>query len=155
IGKREEIVIIASGKVAMGFNMVEKIALGADMCNAARPFMFSVGCIQALRCHTNTCPTGVTTQDPARTKSLDVASKALRGRNFHDATIKSFLDITGSIGLSSPDDLAYRHVYHRRDYGPARDYGQIQPQVQSGDFLDDRLPAAYIEHWEHASAHHF
>src|SRR5699024_5339795 len=105
IGKRDEIVVIASGKVAMGFNMVEKIALGADMCNAARPFMFAVGCIQAQRCHTNSCPTGVTTQNPARTKSLVVGTKALRVRNFHDATIKAFLDMTGTLGIDNPDDL--------------------------------------------------
>ena len=113
IGKREEIVVIASGKVAMGFDMVTKVALGADMCNAARPFMFAVGCIQAQRCHTNTCPTGVTTQDPARTKSLDVPSKAVRVRNFHHATIKSFLDITGTLGLDSPDLLGPEHIFHR------------------------------------------
>ncbi|MFE8071762.1 FMN-binding glutamate synthase family protein [Marinobacteraceae bacterium S3BR75-40.1] len=155
IGKRDEIVVIASGKVALGFDMVTKLALGADMCNAARPFMFSVGCIQARRCHTNTCPTGVATQDPARAKSLDVPSKAARVRNYHHATIKSFLDITGALGLASPDLLRPGHIYHRPEYGPACTYREMHPKVESGDFLSDRVPDSYREDWEAASAKQF
>jgi len=93
---RDKIRIIASGKVTTGFDMVTKIALGADLCNAARPFMFSVGCIQALRCNENTCPTGVTTQDPSRIKAIDVEEKSPRVANYHRNTIKSFLDLTGA-----------------------------------------------------------
>ncbi|HEA53372.1 FMN-binding glutamate synthase family protein [Marinobacter antarcticus] len=155
IGKRDEIVLIASGKVVLGFDMVEKIALGADMCNAARPFMFAVGCIQAMRCHTNTCPTGVATQDPERAKSLDVPSKAVRVRNFHDATVKSFLDITGAMGLDSPDKLTMQHIFHRHEHGPARTYGMIHPQVESGDFLKNVIPQEYDADWNYASAEKF
>lgn len=155
IGKRDEIVVIASGKVAMGFDMVEKIALGADMCNAARPFMFSVGCIQALRCHTNTCPTGVTTQNPARTRSLDVAVKALRVRNYHDATLKSFLDIIGAMGIDSPDRLKPEHIYHRPEHGPAETYRAIHPAVAGGDFLADQIPESYAADWSRANAQSF
>jgi glutamate synthase domain-containing protein 2 len=155
IGKREEIVVIASGKVAMGFDMVTKLALGADMCNAARPFMFAVGCIQAQRCHTNTCPTGVTTQNPARAKSLDVPSKAIRVRNFHHATVQSFLDITGALGLDSPELLGPEHIYHRPEYGPACTYREMHPQVEQGDFLNGKVPDAYRADWERADANHF
>ncbi|WP_027329084.1 FMN-binding glutamate synthase family protein [Marinimicrobium agarilyticum] len=155
IGKRDEIVIIASGKVAMGFDMVTKVALGADMCNAARAFMFSVGCIQAQRCHTNTCPTGVATQNPARTKSLDVPSKAIRVRNFHHATVRSFLDITGALGLDSPDRLTPEHIFHRQKYGPANTYREMHPNVQSGDFLKGKVPAAYSGDWNKADASRF
>ena len=62
---RDRIRVIASGKVNTGFSMATKIALGANMCNAARDMMFAIGCIQALRCNSNQCPTGVATQDPA------------------------------------------------------------------------------------------
>src|SRR5699024_7522383 len=155
IGKRDDIVIVASGKVAMGFNMVEKIALGADMCNAARPFMFAVGCIQAQRCHTNTCPTGVTTQNPARTKSLVVGTKALRVRNFHDATVKAFLDMPGTLGADSPDKLTPDMIFHRPEYGPANTYRDIHPYVEDGDFINDKLPDSYVEAWARASAQHF
>ncbi|GAB3682135.1 FMN-binding glutamate synthase family protein [Salinisphaera aquimarina] len=155
IGKRDEIRVIASGKVAMGFDMVEKIALGADMCNAARPFMFSVGCIQALRCHTNTCPTGVTSQNPARSRSIDVVSKALRVRNFHDATIKSFLDITGAMGLDSPELLTPEQVYHRPEHGPANTYRAIHPVVVSRDFLENQIPEIYAADWARANPQTF
>jgi glutamate synthase domain-containing protein 2 len=155
IGKRDEIVVIASGKVAMGFDMVTKLALGADMCNAARPFMFAVGCIQAQRCHTNTCPTGVTTQDPARARSLHVPSKAVRVRNFHDATVKSFLDLTGALGFDSPDDIGPEHIYHRPEYGPACTYREFNPLVEAGDFINGKLPEAYEKDWERADANRF
>lgn len=155
IGKRDDIVIIASGKVAMGFDMITKIALGADMCNAARAFMFSVGCIQARRCHTNTCPTGVATQNPARAQSLHVPSKAVRVRNFHDATVDSFLDMTGALGLESPDDLRLEHIYHRPEFGPATTYRAFHPVVEPGDFLSHKIPAVYITDWENARADRF
>ena len=155
IGVRDQVRVIASGKVAMGFDMAVKCALGADMCNAARPFMFSVGCIQARECHTDNCPTGVTTQKPWRVRSLDVAGKALRVRNYHDATIKSFLDITGSIGVARPEDLTPNMVYHRPEHGPAETYAQIHPDVASGAFLEGNIPESYAEHWAAASAQQF
>ena len=68
-GLREKIKIIYAGKVNSAFTLFKAICLGADLCNSARGFMFSLGCIQALRCHTDTCPTGVATQD----KQLQVA----------------------------------------------------------------------------------
>ncbi|MGB7757875.1 MAG: FMN-binding glutamate synthase family protein [Salinisphaera sp.] len=155
IGLRDDIVVIASGKVAMGYDMVVKLALGADMCNAARGFMFSTGCIQSRRCHTDTCPTGVATQDPSRAKALEVMSKSLQVRNFHDATLKSFMDIAGALGVDSPDELAPIHVYHRPEYGPAETYEHMHPTVGSGDFINDRVPDAYKRDWQRASAEAF
>jgi glutamate synthase domain-containing protein 2 len=61
---KSKVALIASGKVLTGFSMYKNFALGADACNAARSFLFSLGCIQALKCNTNTCPTGITTQNP-------------------------------------------------------------------------------------------
>ena len=55
---RHEIKIICAGRVSSAFNIVRNIALGADVCNAARAMMFALGCIQALKCNTNKCPTG-------------------------------------------------------------------------------------------------
>jgi glutamate synthase domain-containing protein 2 len=155
IGKRDEITVIASGKVAMGFDMVEKLALGADMCNAARPFMFSVGCIQALRCHTNTCPTGVTTQNPARSRSLDVDTKAERVHNYHKATIASFMDIVGTQGLDSPDELGPQHIFRRSLKGPSRPCTFLHPPIEPGAFLRGDVPEEYAEAWEIARAEHF
>lgn len=155
IGKRDEVTVIASGKVAMGFDMVEKIALGADMCNAARAFMFSVGCIQALRCHTNSCPTGVATQNTARSRSLDVETKSKQVHNYHKATIASFMDIVGTLGLESPDELGLRHIYRRSMKGPSRPCTFLHPWIESGAFLKGDVPVEYAEPWETARAEHF
>lgn len=155
VGLRDDVVVIASGKVAMGFDMAVMLALGADMCNAARGFMFSVGCIQARRCHTDTCPTGVTTQDPRRASALEVVGKSLQVRNFHDATIKSFMDLVGAMGLDSPDKLTAAHVFHRTNYGPAATFAALLPQVNSGDFLNDILPEDYRDDWARSRADAF
>ncbi|GAB3672899.1 FMN-binding glutamate synthase family protein [Salinisphaera aquimarina] len=155
IGVRDQVRVIASGKVVMGFDMVLKIALGADMCNAARAFMFSVGCIQARRCHTDTCPTGVATQNPRRAAALDVMSKSLQVRNYHDATIKSFLDIVGTIGLDDPDELTPAHIQHRPEHGHASTFADIEPRIGSGDFLDGRVPDVYRRDWQAARADRF
>lgn len=155
IGKRDEVTVIASGKVAMGFDMVEKIALGADMCNAARAFMFSVGCIQALRCHTNSCPTGVATQNTARSRSLDVETKSKQVHNYHKATIASFMDIVGTLGLESPDELGLQHIYRRSMKGPSRPCTFLHPWIESGAFLKGDVPVEYAEPWETARAEHF
>ncbi|MCA3341183.1 MAG: FMN-binding glutamate synthase family protein, partial [Roseomonas sp.] len=70
IGLRDQIKLGASGKIASAFDVARALALGADWCNAARGFMFAIGCIQSLSCHTDHCPTGVATQDPTRQRAL-------------------------------------------------------------------------------------
>ena len=74
-GLREHIKIGASGKVTSGFDIVSRIIQGADFTLAARAMMFAVGCIQAMKCHTNRCPTGVATQDPGLARALHVPDK--------------------------------------------------------------------------------
>ena len=66
IDARDRIKIGAAGKIATAFDMARAMAIGADWCNSARGFMFALGCIQSLSCHTDRCPTGVATQDPTR-----------------------------------------------------------------------------------------
>lgn len=112
-GLRDNIRIIASGKVASGFDMIVKIALGADACNSARAMMFAIGCIQALRCHANTCPTGVTSQDKNRYYALVPDEKKHRVANYHAATVRSFLDILGAMGLSEVNQLSREHIVIR------------------------------------------
>jgi glutamate synthase domain-containing protein 2 len=87
-GLRDRVKIGASGKVAIGSDIVKRIIQGADYTNAARAMMMAVGCIQAQRCHTNTCPVGVTTQDPRRTRALVVGDKSVRVQRFQDATVR-------------------------------------------------------------------
>ena len=152
---RDDIRIIASGKVAMGFDMVVKHALGANACNAARPFMFAVGCIQARRCHTNKCPTGVTTQDPRRGRAVDVEAKALRVRNFHHGTVDAFLELTAALGCAHPDELSPELIFHRPEYGPARAYAELYPQVLPGQLVQNDAPPEYARDWRAASADKF
>lgn len=155
INLRDRIRVIASGKIASGFDMVTKMALGADMCNVARPMMFAVGCIQALRCDRNTCPTGVATQDARRSRALKVEDKYERSRNLHHAMMESFVDLLGAMGLGDPGELGPTLIYHRVDDGPAQPYSQIYPFLGPGDLLGDDLPAAYRDDWEAARAERF
>ncbi|WP_346839344.1 FMN-binding glutamate synthase family protein [Microbulbifer sp. SAOS-129_SWC] len=154
-GVRDDLRIIASGKVAMGFDMVIKHALGANACNAARPFMFAIGCIQARRCHTNKCPTGITTMDPHRTRAVDVMAKGERVRNFHRGTLDTFLSLTGALGCSHPDQLSPELIYRRAPDGAARSCAEIYPLVQPGQFLGGEVPPEYAHDWQSASADRF
>jgi len=155
-GLRDDMKLIASGKVALGFDMVVKMALGADMCNAARPFMFSVGCIQARRCHTNKCPTGVTTQDPRRSRAINVEEKAWRVANYHHGTLKAFRELTGALGVDHPDRLTPDMIYHRNDYTPAHPYRTSIVPLRPGQLLEDgEIPEAYAPYWEAARAERF
>ncbi|GHB13172.1 FMN-binding glutamate synthase family protein [Salinicola rhizosphaerae] len=155
-GLRDKIRLVASGKVALGYDMVMKTALGADMCNAARPFMFAVGCIQARRCHTNKCPTGVATQDPKRSRAINVPEKAERVARYHQATLDGFSAIVGAMGLSSIDALTPGHIRHRSSYAPARGYADFElPRLKAGELLSDEMPEPWRVHWEMASIDRF
>jgi glutamate synthase domain-containing protein 2 len=109
-GVREHVKLIASGKVLTAFNIFEKLALGADLCNSARGMMLALGCIQAYRCNTNKCPTGIATNDPSLEKGLDKEDKAKRVENFHRGTMIAMADLLGAVGLHSTKDVELKHV---------------------------------------------
>lgn len=102
---REHIAIGAAGKITSAFNIARTLALGADWCNAARGYMFSLGCIQALSCHTGKCPSGVATQDPRRSKKLDVQDKSQRVYNYHKNTLEALMNLLEASGLKHPPNL--------------------------------------------------
>src|SRR5690606_10543575 len=87
VGLRDQIRIGASGKIISAFDVASVLAIGADWVNSARGFMFAIGCIQSRSCHTNTCPTGVATQDPLLQRALVVPDKAQRVYHFHRNTM--------------------------------------------------------------------
>tara|TARA_R110002020_G_scaffold20374_52_gene69708 strand:- start:1393 stop:2970 length:1578 start_codon:yes stop_codon:yes gene_type:complete len=151
-GLRDDIKVIASAKTVSGFDMVLKIALGADMVNAARTMMFAVGCIQALRCHLNTCPTGVATQDHGRARAVDVDLRQLHVANYHRATVKSLLELVGAIGLDDVDHLGPRHIYRRVADQTEKTYAEIYDFVPPNNFLGNDIHAYYKPHWDLASA---
>ncbi len=101
LGIRDKIRIICSGKIISGYAILRVIALGADMCNSARGFMFALGCIQALRCNTNECPTGVATQNKQLMKGLVITDKSERVYHFHKNTLLAANELLAATGKSS------------------------------------------------------
>ena len=102
---RDKIRVICSGKIISGYSILRAIALGADMCNSARGFMFSLGCIQALRCNNNQCPTGVATQDKMLMKGLVVTDKSERVYHFHKNTLHAANELLAAAGKKSFADV--------------------------------------------------
>ena len=112
-GLRDQIKIAASGKLVSAYDIIRHCALGADWCNMARPFMFSIGCIQALNCASNNCPSGIATMDPQRYRFLDVTTRGARVRNFHKNTLRALSEMIGAAGVSHPKDLTREHIVRR------------------------------------------
>jgi glutamate synthase domain-containing protein 2 len=112
-GLKDHVRLACSGKQTSAFAIASSMALGADWINTARGFMFSLGCIQSLNCHNNTCPTGIATTDKGRQRGLVIADKAERVYNFHRNTMKALMEVVGAAGLEHPAELTPRHIMHR------------------------------------------
>lgn len=154
-GLRERVRVIASGKVTTGFGVVKRLALGADMCNASRAMMMALGCIQALRCNTNHCPTGVATQDPGLTSGLVVEDKTKRVKQYHRATVKAAAEIIGAAGIKHPADLRPWHIMRRVTATEIRHYAEIYEYIESESLLKDLVPTSYERAWRAAEAESF
>lgn len=152
---RDKIRIIASGKVTNGFHMMTKFALGADLCNSARGMMFALGCIQALQCNANTCPTGITSQNPHLMRGLVVNDKSVRVANFHRNTVRSLLELAGTVGVKHIDDLNPTHIYQRINYADCATYATLYEQLSPGALLSSNIPDSFAVAWENASADKF
>ena len=155
VGLRSQIRVIASGKVNTGFQIATKVALGADMCNAARAMMFALGCIQALRCNTNRCPTGVATQDPELVHGLHVGDKSTRVARFHRETVKSFFEVLGAAGLRDPGALKPWYVMRRVNSGEVRSYHEIYPPIEPGALLTSSVNGSLGKAWDAARPDRF
>ncbi len=110
---RDQIRIGASGKIITAFDIVRTMALGADWCNSARRFMFSLECIQSQSCHTDRCPSGVATQNLLRQRALVVPDKATRVHQFHDETLRALAELVAAAGLMHPIELGPQHIVRR------------------------------------------
>lgn len=155
VGLRDRVRLIASGKVNTGFQVATKVALGADMCNAARAMMFALGCIQALRCNTNQCPTGVATQDPGLVQGLHVGDKSARVARYHGETVKSFFEVLGAAGFHEPSDLKPWFVMRRVTSGDVRSYHELYPAMEPGALLRGAVSGSLGRAWETARADTF
>jgi glutamate synthase domain-containing protein 2 len=154
---RDRIKIGAAGKIISAFDILRAMALGADWCNSARGFMFSLGCIQAQTCHTGHCPTGVTTQDPVRQQALVVPDKATRVYNFHHQTMHALKELVQAAGLQHPNDITPNHIVRRVDENEVRLLSKLLPNMQPGALLDstDDLHDVYKLYWPRTTAAHF
>ncbi len=155
-GIRNEMKLIASGKILSGFHMVRAMALGADTCNTARAMMMALGCIQALECNKNTCPTGVATQDPYFMKGLVVEDKKTRVANYHKNTVESFVELIGAAGIDHPDKINRTHVYRRVFMNMVKTYEEIYPTLPEGCLLEGGdIPFDYEDYMKRASVESF
>ena len=136
---RQHIKVVASGKVTSGFHLVRAMALGADACNCARAMMLAVGCIQALLCNTNKCPTGVATQDPKLAIGLDVEDKTKRVANYHKGTVENFVELLGASGLDSKENISRCHIYRRTNLNDMLTFEEIFPSIPVGSLLYENL----------------
>lgn len=155
IGARQHIRVGASGKIATGVDMARAFALGADWCNAARGFMFALGCIQAQSCHTDRCPTGVATQDPLRYRALDVPDKAERVAQFHKHTLHALSELTAAAGLDHPHAFERKHFHRRISPTDTRSFAELYPRLEEGALLERPDLTPYAEHWQMADARRF
>ncbi len=152
---RNKIKIISSGKINSGFGILKHMVMGADLCYSSRGMMLALGCIQALQCNTNACPTGVATQDPNLTVGLVVEQKNKRVANFHRTTVKSFAEILGAMGLERPQQLRPWHLLRRVSTDRVKDYSEIYPFIKDGDLLKEPLPTEFVRAFQTANPDSF
>lgn len=139
-GIRDKTRIISSGKILTGFHILRAIALGADTCNSARAMMLALGCIQALLCNTNRCPTGITTQDKWKMAGLVVEDKKQRVANYHQDTVDSCVELTAAVGLTDPRQVDRSLLYRRVFMNSVKTFADIYPYTENGAFLNGSAP---------------
>ncbi len=155
-GLRHRIKIGVAGKVVSAFDIASVLAIGADWANAARGFMFAIGCVQSLSCNTNHCPTGVATQDAIRQKALDVPDKGERVFKFHRQTLKSLADMLAAAGLTHPDELGPHHLVRRVSATQVKQFSELHTFLKPGELLDGNCQENfYTTNWARASAGSF
>ena len=153
---REKIRIGCAGKVVSAFDIARVLALGADWCNAARGFMFALGCIQSQTCHTGKCPTGVATQDPKREQALYVPTKAERVYHFHQNTLMALKELVQAAGLRHPSEIDASHIVRRNSEQGVKLLANLLPFVEPGSLLEgDMSQQVFRTYWPMASADSF
>src|ERR1700740_1056989 len=135
INARDRIKLGASGKIISAFDIARAMALGADWCHPPRGFMFALGCIQSQSCHTDKCPTGVTTQDKVRQRALVVPDKAERVFNFHHNTLHALKEIIQAAGLKHPAELRAHHIVRRVSSHEVRLMSDLLKYLDPNDLL--------------------
>jgi glutamate synthase domain-containing protein 2 len=155
-GLRQRVKLGVAGKIVSAFDIASVLAIGADWANAARGFMFAVGCVQSRTCNTNRCPTGVATQDPLRQGALVVPDKAERVYNFHRLTLRALSEMLAAAGLEHPDELKPHHLVRRISATEIKQFSQLHTFLKPGELLGEACEDGfYAENWKRASAASF
>jgi len=144
---RDKIKIGAAGKIITAFDMARTLAIGADWVNSARGFLFSLGCIQALSCHTGRCPTGIATQDSERQKALVVEDKAKRVYNFHHNTLHALQELLQAAGVTHPDELGPHHIVKRVSATHTTNLADLLGFLEPGDILRKNYKLDVFKNW--------
>ncbi len=156
-GLRDQIKIIASGKVLSAFHVYRAFALGADAVNSARGMMLALGCIQSKYCNTDKCPTGVATQNKVRNDALDVCTKSQRVANFQSSMVYHFRKILGATGKRYPSEINGYDVHRRISQTETASFAEIYPVLEEGCLLHEQsVPKEWLYYWHkaHASSWH-
>lgn len=148
---KKDVRVAASGMMFSGFHLVKNLALGADLCYSARGMMLALGCIQALECNNNNCPTGITTQNPQFVQGLVVEDKVVRVANFHKQSLHSVSELLAAAGLDSTEQLNRSHINRRVNATTTQRYDEIFPYIPVGSLLKEPYPERFAHFMEEAS----
>lgn len=129
-GVRDRVKIIASGKLFTPDRMAIALAMGADLINLARGFMITVGCIQALKCHSNACPVGVATTDPNLMKALVVDEKKYRVVNYVLTMREGLFRLAAAAGIASPTEFRSEHIVYKDEKGRTFSLKELYPSLE-------------------------
>jgi len=129
-GLRERVRVVASGKLINPTEVAWALCTGADFITSARGFMFSLGCIQAMQCNKNTCPTGITTHDAKLQHGLNPASKAVRVAHYARHMMEEVGMIAHACGVRSPRELSRDHARVVLENGRSAPLSQLYPPVE-------------------------
>ncbi len=135
---KKDIRVITATKIITAFDVFKALCIGADVCASARAMMMAVGCIQALKCDTNKCPTGVATNNPTLVRGLVVEDKWKRVRNYHGATIHDFLELFMAAGCTHLEQLD-RTLIFKQVNNESIPYSVLYPQVKTGSYITEKL----------------
>ena len=151
-GLKGEIKLAGAGKVHSGAGIAMNMGLGADWCNAGRAFMFALGCIQSMQCHTDRCPTGVATQDPARQRGLVVEDKWERVARFQRQTLATLREMVIAMGYDNPWQINPASISERLDPARSDPLDVIHHFLRPGELLDASDGTQYARYWKAARA---
>ncbi|GGD61852.1 hypothetical protein GCM10011411_22580 [Aurantiacibacter arachoides] len=146
-GLRDKVRIGAAGKVHSGAGMAMNFGLGADWSNAGRAFMFALGCVQSMKCHTDRCPTGVATQDATRQRGLVVPTKAERVTRFQRHTLHALREMVVAMGLDTPWQIEPRHISERWNSARSDTIDNIYRFLEPGELLAEPEGTPYARDW--------